>query len=350
MLPYVVLYVVVFVVVFLQMTPKKKTTTHRAEKRKKMDNTQFCSTKHFERYNQFYEKAPIIQDMVDLKDYFIPGCFQDRGWEKLLGDLPGVCEPLIREFYANAILREDEINCWIRGHEFNIDIDLEDIDDVLGFEDLEHDFTHYKDKILSIEMVQSHIGGVREGRCLNTTAFPPDLRCLTLIMMFNLYPVKKMTTISNARAICLMELQENTYIDISAHAFSIIANETRTTSRAKLILPSLLMKLFWAKGVEIPQDISLMPTPPTINALTIARIKIHLPGDEEEGDQVQGEPMDIETEAEAQPSSSRSHGKRSRASSSSIVPPNAFQIVLKRIEGLRDVQNEQFDRLTAIQE
>ena len=144
-------------------------------------------------------------DLVDLKDYFIPGCFQDRGWDKLLGDLPRVCEPLIREFYANAVLREDEINCWIRGHEFNID--LEDIDEVLGFEELEHDFTHYKDRMLSIETVQSHIGGVREGRCLNTTAFPPNLRCLTLIMMFNLYLVKKMTTVHNARAIFLMELR-----------------------------------------------------------------------------------------------------------------------------------------------
>ena len=43
-------------------------------------------------------------DLVDLRDYFIPSCFQDRGWEKLLGDLPGVCDPLIREFDANFIL------------------------------------------------------------------------------------------------------------------------------------------------------------------------------------------------------------------------------------------------------
>ena len=173
-----------------------------------MDNTQFRSTQNFERYTQFYQKSPIIQerfvDLANLKDYFIPGSFQDRGWDKLLGDLPGVIEPLIKEFYANAVLREDEINCWIRGHEFNID--LEDIDEVLGFEELDHDFTHYKDRMLSIETVQSHIGGVREGRCLNTTAFPPDLRCLTLIMMFNLYLVKKMTTINNAKVIFLMEL------------------------------------------------------------------------------------------------------------------------------------------------
>ena len=118
-------------------------------------------------------------------------------------------------------------------------------------------------------------------------------------MMFNLYPVKKMTTINNARAIFLMELQENTYIDISAHALCIIADETRTTSRPKLILPSLLMRLFRAKGVEIPQDISLMPTPPAINVLTITQIKVRLLGDEEEGDQ--GEPMDTETKAQGNP-------------------------------------------------
>ena len=82
---------------------------------------------------------------------------------------------------------------------------LEDIDEVLGFEELDHDFTHYKDRMLSIEIVQSHIGRVREG-CLNTTTFPPDLRCLTLIMMFNMYTVKKMTTINNAKVIFLMEL------------------------------------------------------------------------------------------------------------------------------------------------
>ena len=133
-----------------------------------------------------------------------------------------------------------------------------------------------------------------------------------------------MTPISNARAIFLMELRENTYIDISAHAFCIIADETRTTSRAKMVLPSLLMSLFRAKGVEIPQDISLMPTPLAVNALTIAQIKVRLPSDKEEGDQVQGEPMDTETEAKAQPSSSQSRGKRSRGSSSSGVPPDVF--------------------------
>ena len=80
------------------MAPRKTTAQH-AEKRKHMDDTRFHSTQHFERYNQYFKKAPIIEerfvDLVDLKDYFIPSYFEGRGWEKLLSDLPGVCEPLI---------------------------------------------------------------------------------------------------------------------------------------------------------------------------------------------------------------------------------------------------------------
>ena len=60
-------------------------------------------------------------DLVDLKDTFIPKCFEGRGWDKLLSDLLGVCEPLISEFYANAVLKEDEINCWIKGKDLTID-------------------------------------------------------------------------------------------------------------------------------------------------------------------------------------------------------------------------------------
>ena len=98
---------------------KKKTTTKKGDKRLKMDNTKFESTHHFERYRDFYLKAPFIQerfiDLVDLKDTFIPSCFEGRGWDKLLSDLPRVCDPLIGEFYANVVLREHEINCWIQG-------------------------------------------------------------------------------------------------------------------------------------------------------------------------------------------------------------------------------------------
>ena len=118
-------------------------------------------------------------------------------------------------------------------------------------------------------------------------------------MMNNLYPVKKLTTINNVRAIFLMELKEKTFIDIGSHIFDTIMDVTRTTSRAKLVFTSLLMWIFRAKGVPIPQDLNLMPTSLAINKQTIIRIQVRLPGDvDEEGtEQEEGDPMVTEVEA-----------------------------------------------------
>ena len=269
----------------------------------------------------------------------------------MLSGLPGVCEPLIREFYSNVKIREDELDCWVRGHEFTLD--AHDIDEVLGLEGLEeYEFINYKDRMLSLEIVQNRIGEQREGKCLNTTAFPVDMRCLTIIMMNNLYSVKKLTTINNARAIFLMELKEKTFNDISSHIFDTIMDETRTTSRAKLVFPSLLMQISRAKGVPIPQDLSLMPTPSAINKQTIIRIQVWLPGDvdEEGAEQEEGDPMDIEAEAVGQSFTSKSSAKRNRASTSSAACLDAFQIILERIDGLREVQNQRTERMTAMQD
>ena len=166
-----------------------------------MDNSLFRSPHHYKQYFCHFEKAPIIQErfvnFVDLKDSFIPSYFKGRGWEKLLGDLLVVCEPLIREFYANATLKEGFVECWVRGHVFTLDVG--DIDRILGHGELDHEgFIRYKDRTVSLEMVQSRIGGVREGKCLNTSTFPSDLRCLAYIMMSNLYPIRKLTIINNA--------------------------------------------------------------------------------------------------------------------------------------------------------
>ena len=93
-----------------------------------------------------------------------------------------------------------------------------------------------------------------------------------------------------------------------------------------------------------------MSTPSAINKLTIIRIQVRLLGDEEEDDQGEGDPKGTEVEAVGQTSTSRSRSKRSRALTSSTVPPNAFQIILEMIDGPREVQNEHTDRMTAIQD
>ena len=71
---------------------KKKTPAKKADKRLKMDDDLFRSIQHFERYKDSFMKKTIIHerfiDLVDLKDTFIPTCFEGRGWEKLLSGLP----------------------------------------------------------------------------------------------------------------------------------------------------------------------------------------------------------------------------------------------------------------------
>ena len=60
--------------------------------------------------------------------------------------------------------------------------------------------------------------------------------------------------------------------------------------------------------------------------------------------------MDTEAEVARQFSTSRSRVKRNRASTSSAAPPDAFQIILERIDGLREVQNQHTERMTAMQD
>ena len=179
-----------------------------------------------------------------------------------------------------------------------------------------------------------------------------DMRCLTIIMMFNLYPIKKLTTINNARAIFLMKLKEKAFIDISSHIFDTIVDETRTTSRPKLIFPSLLMRIFRKKGVAIPRDISPMSTPSAINKQTFKRISVCLLGEEDKGDEGEGVLMETEAEAAGQASTStpRRSGKRTRASTSSDTPSDAFQIILERLDGIRGVQTEHSERIAAMQD
>ena len=95
-----------------------------------------------------------------------------------------------------------------------------------------------------------------------------------------------------------------------------------------------------------------MPTPSAINKQTIIQIQVCLPGDvnEEGAEQEEGDPMDTEAKATGQTSTSRSRAKRNRASTSSAAPPDAFQIILERIDGLREVQNHHTERMTAMQD
>ena len=90
--------------------------------------------------------------------------------------------------------------------------------------------------------------------------------------------------------------------------------------------------------------------PSSINSQTITRSKIHLSSDKQVEEPEQAPPANTQTKAEGQQPTPRRGGGRGRsgASSSSSMPSNAFQIILERINGLRDVQTEHSNRLATI--
>ena len=95
-----------------------------------------------------------------------------------------------------------------------------------------------------------------------------------------------------------------------------------------------------------------MSTPSAINKQTFKRISVRVPSEEDEGDEGEGDLMETKAEAVGQASTSTPgrKGKRSRASTSSDIPPDAFQIILERLDGLREVQAEQSERMAAMQD
>ena len=85
---------------------------------------------------------------------------------------------------------------------------------------------------------------------------------------------------------------------------------------------------------------------------TFKRISVCLPGEEDEGDEGEGVPMETKAEAAGQASTStpRRNGKRIRASASLDIPPDAFQVILERLDGIREIQTEQSERIIAMQD
>ena len=50
--------------------------------------------------------------MESLEDTFIPEVFKDRTWTKLLNLVRVVYSKIIREFFSNATVEGDHIDCW----------------------------------------------------------------------------------------------------------------------------------------------------------------------------------------------------------------------------------------------
>ena len=133
--------------------------------------------------------------MKTLENTFIPKVFKERTWTKLLILSGIVFAEIIREFFANALVEGERINCWVRGREFYVT--KESIQEILEVRPLtQQSYIQYDDRLDSLVPILELLGGNLNKKALNTVPFTSEMRTLAYIMLHNLYPVKNLTTLS----------------------------------------------------------------------------------------------------------------------------------------------------------
>ena len=95
-------------------------TKHAAPKRSsskcaRTDSDNFRSAEADMKYNDCYKDKTIIMERVlqmqSLEDTFLLEVFKDRTWIKLLNPSGVVYSEIIKEFFSNASVDENHIDC-----------------------------------------------------------------------------------------------------------------------------------------------------------------------------------------------------------------------------------------------
>ena len=91
-------------------TPKRPTSKHA-----RTDSNNFKSVEADLKYNDCNKSATIIIERVVKMDTFedtcIPAEFRERTWTKLLNPSGVVYSEIIKEFFSNASVEGDHIDC-----------------------------------------------------------------------------------------------------------------------------------------------------------------------------------------------------------------------------------------------
>ena len=164
---------------------------------------------------------------------FIPRIFEAKDWANLFGNFKDPIDELVKDFFSNARYTGVELKCWVQGKEFTINPNY--IAKVLRITRPENvDLTPYDDRLPQVQEILQVLGPDQEvsskGTSIGTAKFALELKTLTLIMFFNLYPLSNTGFINLGRAQFLCDLINGVSIDICAHIFQTIGKTAAWTT------------------------------------------------------------------------------------------------------------------------
>jgi len=179
----------------------------------------------------------------------------------------------VKEFYANAIVKGEELKCWVRGKIFSMTpIYLAEIlrinwpmftnpsvyDDLSPNEDLLRDTLGR-----NLEFLPTR-------NSISVSSLSPKLRVLTIIMFNNLYPLSSTGYMNLGRALFLHDLITDEEIDICAHIFHILCKTVaRTDLRTCIPFCCLVSRILKLKGIHPSIDESPYTKPSPFNIHTL---------------------------------------------------------------------------------
>ena len=101
--------------VHVQMSLTKHSASKKSSKRARTYFDNFISADVDMAYNDWYKRAKIIMErfvkLDTLEDTFILDMFKERTWMKLLTPNGSVYSEIIKEFFSNASVDGNHINC-----------------------------------------------------------------------------------------------------------------------------------------------------------------------------------------------------------------------------------------------
>ena len=265
------------------MAPNKHAATKKpTSKCARIDSDHFKSVEADMKYNDCYKDNTIIMERVmqleSLKGTFILEVFKERTWTKLLNPDGVVYLEIIKEFFSNASMNGDHIDCWVRHKEFMITKEI--IQDFLEICPPSQPISiQYEDRLGSTKEMVEILGGTPKKSSMNTIPISLEMRALAHVMIHNLYPVTNLTTLSTGRTMFLYNLFTHKEIDICGHIFHLLKKRIeKQHSRTVMPFPSLIMGLITKTRLKLPSGLTMVQSDYPIGAHTVTRSTTHIKG------------------------------------------------------------------------
>ena len=118
---------------------------------------------------------------------------------------------------------------------------------------------HYDERTKKLEPLMQVLGGQLKKRALHMIEFTLEMQVLAYIMIFNLYLVKNLTTLSAPKTVFLYDFFIHKEIDIYGHIYHLfVISITKRNSMITLPFLSLVMFLILRAMVKIPSGLLVM--------------------------------------------------------------------------------------------